>query len=99
VLAPLGVAVGDVEGLAGAARDVEGLAGTATSRSSWPLGASESLMAEPPNRAAPTTAALTTTAALAEAIRRPVLVTLPSSCTTTPDRSRSRFDNDRASQT
>src|SRR4030095_15760015 len=50
-------------------------------------------MAEPPNRAAPTTAALTTTAALAEAIRSPVLVTLPSSrTTTTPDRS--RLDND-----
>jgi hypothetical protein len=84
VLAPLGVALGDVEELAGTANDVEGLAGTATSRSSWPLGAPGSLIAEPPNRAAPT-AALTTTAALAEAIRRPVLVTLPSCCTTTPE--------------
>ncbi|HJY46208.1 MAG TPA: hypothetical protein VJ301_16440 [Propionibacteriaceae bacterium] len=85
MLAPLGVTLGDVEALAGAASDVEGLAGTATSRSSWPLGAPGPLMAGPPNRAAPTTAALTTTAALAEAIRSPVLVTLPSSCTTTPE--------------
>jgi hypothetical protein len=74
VLAPLGATLGDGEGVAG----------TATSRWSWPLGTRESLMAEPPNKAA-ATAALTTTAALAEAIRKPLLVTLPSSCTTTPE--------------
>jgi hypothetical protein len=75
LLGPLGVT----------STDGDGLVGTATSRSSRSLGAPESVMAEPPNRAALTTAALTTTAALAEAIRRPVLVTLPSSCTTTPE--------------
>ena len=42
VLAALGVTSGDGEGVAG----------TATSRWSWPLGTRESLMAEPPNRAA-----------------------------------------------
>ena len=74
MLGPLGVTSAD-----------EGLAGTATNRSSSPLRAPESLMAEPPNRAATTTAALTATAALTEAIRRPALVTLPSSCTTIPE--------------
>ena len=74
VVAPFGVTLGDGESVAG----------TATSRWSWPLGMRESLMAEPPNRA-PATAALTTTAAVAEAIRRPLLVTLPSSRTTTPE--------------
>jgi hypothetical protein len=75
LVAPLGVAVGGGESVAG----------TATSRSSSSLGMPESLMAEPPNRAAPATAALTTTAAHAEAIRSPLLVTLPSSSTTTPE--------------
>jgi hypothetical protein len=75
LVAPLGVTVG-----AG-----ESVAGTATSRSSSPLGMPEPLMAEPPNRAAPATAALTTTAAQAEAIRSPLLVTLLSSSTTTPE--------------
>jgi hypothetical protein len=75
VVAPFGVTVGGGESVAG----------TATSRSSSPLGMPESLIAEPPNRAAPATAALTTTAAHADAIRSPLLVTLPSSSTTTPE--------------
>ena len=84
MVAPLGVTLVVLALTAAALADGEGLAGTATSRSSWPLGTRESLMAEPPNRA-PATAALTTTAAVAEAMRRPLLLTFPSSCTTTPE--------------
>ena len=46
MVAPLGVTLVVLALTAAALADGEGLAGTATSRSSWPLGTRESLMAD-----------------------------------------------------